>query len=298
MKWKDSKQAVKLTISFGVLTAILLIMSTWVNRGMNHVVDDADEKSTANGLRPKLESISITNLKWAREMSRLLNDMKVTELNVQTHYKLGTSLREEKVRHLIFAHRLKDIAVNGLRRNSIDGLKDPKGCDFGWWMYSKEMQNYSREYPQFGALLIGLEASHKELYRSVEEMERLFRAGRSRKGKLYYMKRIKPLRYKLLTAIDKIIAWNDAHLEGMEKAHTIYKSETIAQLEEVDKLFNEMINESENSILSDEAMLEHTVHNRLGIIIFGFITMILVLTLTYIMSIGIIRAIRKGMVYS
>ncbi len=224
--------------------------------------------------------------------------IKIGDVFVQADYGLGAQLREAKADHLIFAHNVKDVAVNAVQVNSVDVEKDPHNCNFGQWMYSNEVEELKREFPELAAILEDVEEPHNSLHQGVERFEELFRQGRIQEGKQYYMSVLKPTTYEVLDVIDRMVAWNDKHLEGMQQANEIYNEETLVYLDQVGALFDKIIEDSQEYILTDEAMLHEASNTRTGVISFSLIAIILAIILASVIAMGIINPIKKGVKFA
>jgi methyl-accepting chemotaxis protein len=224
--------------------------------------------------------------------------VKISDAFVQADRKLSAQLREAKTDHLTWAHSVKDVLVRGERVDQIDVETDPHQCNFGQWFYSDKVQEMRREHPEFARLLDQVEKPHSELHESVLEVEEYFRNGNISRGTQYYMNYTKPKAYEVLDKIDQVIAWNDKNLEGMDKASQIYEEETMAHLDEVGNLFDEIITSSADYIMTDQAMLDEADNTQNGVIIFSVIAAIAGIILAYVIARGIINPINKGVAFA
>lgn len=207
---------------------------------------------------------------------------------------LSNMLREAKSDHLIFAHRLKDVAVNAEQVDRINVQKDPTQCNFGKWLYSDETKELQRKYPEFAAICQKVEDPHNKLHQEVDQMESYFRAGNIGTGKNHYMGVIKPTTYDVLDVIDEMVAWNDEKLARMDYSLEIYHDETTKHLGEVGNLFEDIIEKSKGYIMTDEAMLGEANKTQGGVIIFSIIAIVIAIILAYVITKGIVRPINKG----
>ena len=245
-------------------------------------------------------------LRLAPELAPLLQEMeephkhlhesakKIDEVFTQASRELSSLLREAKSDHLIFAHKVKDVAVNAVRVNSIDVQKDPTQSNFGKWLYSEETQQLIKDNADFARLINLCEQSHNRLYQNVSTMENLFRNNNITGGKTYYMNQIKPTTYELLDIIDQLIAWNDRNLKGVDQANEIYYNETVVHLGSIGELFEKVIEQSKDYILTDEAMLKKANNARIGIISLSLVAIIIAIIMSLFISKGIVFAINKG----
>ena len=224
--------------------------------------------------------------------------IQISDVFVQADRQLSAQLREAKTDHLAWAHTVKDVLVRNQQVNSIDAETDPHKCNFGKWLYSDEVQQMRRDNPEFSRLLNEVEEPHNKLHQSVLTVEKHFQNGNIGQGKNYYMNVTKPTAYEVLDHIDKVIAWNDENLEGMQKANQIYEEETMAHLGEVGSLFDEIVESSADYIMTDEAMLHEADNTQNGVIVFSIIATIAGILLAYIIARGIIIPINKGVSFA
>ena len=224
--------------------------------------------------------------------------VKISEAFVQADRKLSAQLRQAKTDHLAWAHSVKDVLVRAEQVNSIDVETDPRQCNFGQWYYSEQVETMKREDPEFARLVNQVEEPHRELHESVLTVERYFSNGDISQGKQYYMNNTKPKAYEVLDLIDQVIAWNDENLNGMDRANEIYQQQTMAHLNEVGSLFDEIVASSEDYIMTDEAMLQEAANTRNGVTIFSIIAALAGVILAYVMARGIINPINKGVAFA
>lgn len=224
--------------------------------------------------------------------------IRIDEAFVQADRQLSAQLREIKTDHLTWAHTVKDVLVKGQRVNSIDVQTDPHQCNFGKWLFSDEVQQKRKRFPEFSALLDKIEKPHRELHESVLTVEKHFKNGNIARGKQYYMNFTKPRAYEVLEIINDVIAWNDQHLAGVDKANRIYEEETMAHLNEVGNLFDEIVESSADYIMTDEAMLKEADKTQSGVIVFGIIAALVAIVLAYVIAKGIINPINKGVLFA
>jgi methyl-accepting chemotaxis protein len=223
---------------------------------------------------------------------------KIKNVFQQASTELSAKLRETKADHLIWAHKLKDYVVNGVQVNSIDVQKDYRLCNFGKWYYSDEMRQFRQEHPEFASIARKIEEPHEKLHSSVHKMEEYFKNNQIANGKNYYMNTIKPQTYKVLAILDEMIEWNDKRLLGMTQANSIYVNETEVHLHDMGNLFNEVISQSENYLMTDKVMLDKAANTQSMVAIISIIAIILGIILATVIAIGIIRPINKGVEFA
>jgi methyl-accepting chemotaxis protein len=224
--------------------------------------------------------------------------IKISEAFEQANRQLSAQLREAKSDHLKWMHQVKDVIVNREQVRNIDVETDPQECNFGQWYYSEEVEKIKQKNPEFAKHMNRLEEPHKKLHQSVLAVEDYFRNGNIEQGTRHYMNVTEPTTNEMLNHIDKIIAWNDANLKGMEKARRIYDEQTMQHLDRMGTLFENVIEASGEHIMTDEAMLQEADKTQNGVIIFSIIATIGGIVLAYIIARGIITPINKGVAFA
>lgn len=92
MFWNNLKIFSKILLGFGVVLAILTVISSWSYININNMIDDGKEVIDGNKLRGNILQREIDHLNWVNKLSQFLNDDTVNELTVQldhTKCKLG-----------------------------------------------------------------------------------------------------------------------------------------------------------------------------------------------------------------
>ncbi|OFX26458.1 MAG: hypothetical protein A2041_00525 [Bacteroidetes bacterium GWA2_31_9b] len=135
MNWKNIKLGKKLSIAFGIVIVILIIVTIWSIKGINEIVRNSKEIIEVDKLLADIEQKHIDHLKWASEVNKLLTDKNAKELNVQTDYHL---------------------------------------CAFGQWYYGKGKENAIKLIPEIETLLNEIEEPHKHLHESAIEISKVF----------------------------------------------------------------------------------------------------------------------------
>jgi methyl-accepting chemotaxis protein len=224
--------------------------------------------------------------------------IEIEEVFVQADEKLGTFLANKKADHLNWAHSVKDVLVVGERTSHIDVEKNPRKCGFGLWLYSNEIQGLKHKDPEFARLWDAIEIPHKKLHESVEQIEQYFSQGQVVAAKQYYKSNTEPVMQEVVEVIDQMIALNERHLNGMNKAKELYTTKTQPNLEKVGGLFRQIVEESERYILTDAAMLEEAQKTNSGVVFFSGFVALLAIVLAVVITRGITRPVMKSMAFS
>ncbi len=135
MSWKNLKLGKKLGIGFGLTLLLITAVGLWSIFGISDIVGDASKVIDGNKLRGEMVQREVDHLNWANKVSELLNDDKVTKLEVQT---------------------------------------DPTKCAFGKWYYGEERKHAEQMVPAIAPLLAEIEKYHTHLHESAVHIGEVF----------------------------------------------------------------------------------------------------------------------------
>ncbi len=127
MEWRNLKLGSKFFVAFGAIITLLIIYAFWAISGIGGIVQDATEVIDGNKLRVVLEDKYTQHLKWAQEVSNLLTNDNISELNVET---------------------------------------DPHKCSFGIWYYSNKRNEAEELAPELKSLFDQFETPHNQLHQT------------------------------------------------------------------------------------------------------------------------------------
>jgi len=224
--------------------------------------------------------------------------IKIADVFQQADQQLSNSLRDAKVAHLQWDATVKNTLLSNKNETTINVIKDPTQCGFGKWLYSDKVKKIASEDPQFASMINEVEQPHRALHESVKIIEKYLKEGNKAQAQQYYNNTTEPIIGNLLKIIDKMVAWNDSKIQGMEKANEIYNTDTRTALANIGNLFQEVIDQSKNYIMTDQAMLGSAKSTRLTVITFGLIAVLLAILFAVIIARGIINPIKKGVKFA
>ena len=351
MNWKNIKLGKKLSISFGIIIVILIIVTFWAIKGLNGVVRNSEDMMEVDKLLIDIEQRHIDHLKWANEVNKLLTDANVEELNVQTDhrkcefgkwyygegkenaiklipeiepllkeieephihlhesaieisevfiqsdFKIGSKIREVKSDHLLWMHAIKDAVLNKNRELNVQ--TDHHKCNLGKWLESEEVKKLKRDNSNFNTLITRVEEPHKKLHESAIQIERYIKAGNFDRAYNHYMQNTHNHAHETLDLLDEVLKYQDDNMDGMNQANEIYNTKTMVALENVGSIFNGII---EKALIETEAkkvmMSEETSSTRSGVLIFSFIAVITAVILSLVITRGIIKPVLKGVKFT
>jgi len=136
MSWKDLNLSKKFIVGFGLILALLLVVSSWAIWGVNGIVGSAGEVIDGNKLKGEIVQREVDHLNWTVKLNALLTDEAVNELTVET---------------------------------------DPHKCGFGKWYYGDGRSEAETLVPELKEVLREIEAPHKKLHESAVEIGKVYR---------------------------------------------------------------------------------------------------------------------------
>jgi methyl-accepting chemotaxis protein len=125
----------KIFVGFGAVLSLLVLVGGWSLLGIGSIVDNATEVIDGNQLKAMMVQKEVDHLNWAGQVSDLINNDEVTELQVQT---------------------------------------DPHKCAFGKWYYSEERKAAGSMVAGLEEVLVRIEAPHTHLHQSAIEIQKEF----------------------------------------------------------------------------------------------------------------------------
>ncbi|WP_207264121.1 methyl-accepting chemotaxis protein [Desulfovibrio sp. Huiquan2017] len=207
---------------------------------------------------------------------------------------LGAFLRDKKLDHLRWMGKVKDALIDPQATKT--GVQaDPHKCDFGKWLYSEETARRMQADPEFGALVQKIIEPHRSLHESASEIDADLAAGNRAAAQEWFRDITGPLGEETLKTIDGVLALNDARIKGYEAAKAIYAGTTVPALAKVQELLNKSMDLISANIMTDEEMLKRADGTRMGVMIFGAVSIVLGVFLAWIIARGIVVPLRKGM---
>ncbi len=136
MNWKNWTIGKKITIGFGVVIVLLIILGGMSFLGVGNIVKNAAEVIDGNKLDGNLAQKEVDHLNWANKVNALLADEKVTTLHVET---------------------------------------DDHKCGFGKWLYGEGRNQAEELVPQLASLLKSIEEPHLKLHESAIQIGKAFK---------------------------------------------------------------------------------------------------------------------------
>src|SRR6056297_203586 len=136
MKWQNLNIGTKLTLAFGTLVGLLLIIAGVSYSGMSNILKNSDKAEHLNAIQANLEEKHEDHLIWVQDLNRLITDNESNELHVET---------------------------------------DHRECGFGQWYYGEDRIEAERADPKIRAFLAEMEEPHKKLHQTAVEIDEVYK---------------------------------------------------------------------------------------------------------------------------
>jgi methyl-accepting chemotaxis protein len=138
MRFKDFRLSKKMTIAFGAVIGLLIIVIVWSVTGMSSVLNNANQVIEGNKLRADLERKYVQHLQWSADLNNFITNEEVAELSVQTNDHL---------------------------------------CAFGKWFYGEGKEHVINLVPELTEDIEAMEEPHKLLHKTSVDIENAFKQG-------------------------------------------------------------------------------------------------------------------------
>ncbi|MFW5760600.1 MAG: methyl-accepting chemotaxis protein [Cyclobacteriaceae bacterium] len=138
MRFKDFKLSGKMSIAFGAVIGLLIVVIIWSVTGMGSVLSNANQVIEGNKLRADIERKYVQHLQWSADLNNFITDEEVTELTVETNDHL---------------------------------------CAFGQWFYGEEKEHVVKLVPELAQDIEAMEEPHRLLHNSAVDIKNVFKQG-------------------------------------------------------------------------------------------------------------------------
>ncbi|MCG8582783.1 MAG: methyl-accepting chemotaxis protein [Bacteroidales bacterium] len=252
-------------------------------------------KQEALALAPELEPI----LKEFEEPHKHLHEsaVKLSDAFKQMDWHVSLQLKQAELDHILWMGKVKDaIFINNSKY--INVTKDPAQCNFGKWLSSESLVKLVKQHPEVQKYLDRIIEKHDKLHTSVYRAEALQRNGDNAAARRYFNSTIKKNTEDVLDELSELGTWSTENLKGMDKANSIYQTETMAHLETMGKLFDKTIEASKKHILTDDVMLGKAKNTQYIVLIFIIASVLVAGALAYFITGNLVNPIKKSLAFA
>jgi methyl-accepting chemotaxis protein len=245
-------------------------------------------RKKAEELIPALEGV----LTRIEDPHRKLHESAVNIAKVfrQADVTLPKFLAEKETDHLAWANQV--MAVFAENRAKLDVQTDPHQCGLGKFLDGPKAQQAAASDPELGRLFKEIAQPHEQLHQSA------FEIGQQLKNKAQAYAIFKNKTLPALSATQSVLKQMkqraDEMVTGMNQANTIYASQTVPNLHQVQELIKETVDIGSKHILTDEEMLTAANAMKLGTITLAIVALPLGIFFAIIIARGIINPLKKS----
>ena len=170
--WKNMTIGMKITIGFALVLILLTVLVSISFTGMGKTVSNAQQVIYGNELDAIMTQKEVDHLKWVNALSEFISNNAVTKLTIQT---------------------------------------DDTKCGLGSWLYSDMRKEAEKKIPALAPILKNMEAPHKMLHESAEEIEAVYEPADPLLPGLIGRRIVDHLKWS--AAVDETFLLNKEHLE-------------------------------------------------------------------------------------
>ena len=247
------------------------------------------ERKAAETLIPSLASL----LREIEAPHRELHNsaIEIGKVFVQADVELGNFLREKKIDHLLWTHKIKDAFLDQ-SINQVNVQMDPAKCSLGKWIHSADVIALRAKNPEFAALWTDLQKPHTKLHASAKQINALLQQGNLSQAMTFFNAATLPAASETLAVVDQMLIWHGQKIQNMDLAKSIYATKAIPALHSIQDLLAKSVNEVHSNILSEEVML-HAAHSTLrNITLLSVFAVLAGIALSFSLSRGIVGALK------
>lgn len=208
----------------------------------------------------------------------------------QADLELSTFLEQKKGDHLMWVSTVKDGLISGSSSN-INVQEDSKKCGLGKWLHSTELFSLMEKDQAIKSLVSKIEAPHNKLHATASEIKNALRKGNRAYANEVFRERSQSAANQTLKVIDEIILHNNDKIAGLQRAQIIYAEKTLPALSHVEKYLNEVVELTNNNVMTDDEMLKIAGSTRWIVIVFSIIAIALGILLAIVIALGISKSI-------
>ncbi len=208
-------------------------------------------------------------------------------------HQLANYLRDIKVRHLNWMHKVKDALLDpGIRTAEVQ--TDHQQCALGTWLYSDTFRERRRQSPELETFWQTVEDPHHRLHESVLRINELLANNQRQAAIDHYHEVTVPAGDNTLAAIDETLAWLDDNLAGYQAAQATYTRETIPALNEVQDIIHRTRNHVQANLVTDEGLLNTAMGLKIRVTLVILLGLAVGIGITWPLTIRLSRTLERA----
>lgn len=210
----------------------------------------------------------------------------------QADITLPQFLAEKEVDHLQWANTI--LAYFSSEDGKLSVEDNEHLCGLGKFLYGDAAKLAAKSDNELNRLIKAIKEPHARLHQSAKL---IMAAPKEQAQQTFLLETLPALKETQITLGELKQRANDL-VEGMEKAKTIYTSQTIPNLQKVQELLGKINTTTDENIMTDTAMLTAAANTRSGVIIFVVVALPLGILLAIVIARGIIGPLQKGIAFA
>lgn len=207
---------------------------------------------------------------------------KIQEVLIKSDAELPVFLTHKEMDHLVWVNNLQDAILSEKNTTGIE--LDHTQCGLGKFVYGKERKNISAADASFANLFAEIELPHKMLHASGKKVEEALATGNTTEAFQAYRNDVLPALGSVRQILNTMQSRAVENLQGKKEAEAIFTGETKNHLAQVQNILRQMVEESEDNIISVDQMLTNAGDSRKKIIALSVLAGIFGLLLSYFIS--------------
>jgi methyl-accepting chemotaxis protein len=249
------------------------------------------ERKDAEKLVPSL----IPLLKSLEEPHRRLHDSAaaIGKAFKQADYSLATRLSELEAAHLGWGTRIRDHFL--LKNTKLTNVQtDPTKCRLAAWMETEQARRaFAEGDAEFKRLWDEIPATHNVMHESAANIDQMLAAGEFDEALAYYHQVTEPNMRRTIEILNRLGAKAEEDVTTMQGAYSIYGSETIPALQQLQSILATLRADIRGHIMTDEAMLRTAISARARITLLGLLVLAAGIFAAFLIARAIIRPLRR-----
>ncbi len=244
-------------------------------------------RTGAELLLPQLSDI----LSQLEEPHRKLHEsaIEIQKVFRQADLSLPKFLAEKEADHLAWINQVLAFFAEDL--DQIDVQLDDHKCGLGEFLYGATGKTVAESDPKLAMLLDQIKEPHRQLHESAKKINN----NRLEHEVAYqvFEKETLPALEKTQATLAELKRRGEELIGGMNQAKAIFASDTITNLGEVQDLFKQVVDITNQGIMTDDVMLAESNQTLVGVLAFCAIAVPLGIILAFIIARGILVPLRK-----
>ncbi|MBF0447440.1 MAG: CZB domain-containing protein [Magnetococcales bacterium] len=211
----------------------------------------------------------------------------------QADKNLPAFLAQKESDHLAWAGTVQNAILT--QASTLSVQLDPSQCGFGKFMYGPEGQKMRDEDQILAQLLDETDPVHRRLHAGGKSIKQALESKAYTQATSHYNTSVLPELIQVRTLLGKMQTRAGENLQGKSAAESIFSSETQPALKEVQDHLHQLVEISNDNIMSEETMMTNAVETRTAVVIISVIALIIGVVLALFIARSITKPLLKSL---